>query len=229
MQIFNFFLYKFKSNYINELNFLLLILMKSNKKIQEPIKRQFNKINNQNVFNQKIKPKNGYFRENDYRMKNYFNRNDNSNISYKIPKNKITKIKLIKDLNQIQNFGFNDSNPNNQIINTERINKVSNLYQNHKKNKYEIKIENKKIIDDIAQNQKDANKYNQKILNRPKSIIKNNNHYNIINNENNNKRCIRSKSNIININNISKKQPYTKICFNISYSIRYIILIIRIF
>ena len=160
----------------------------------------------------------GRFRENDYRMKNYYNRNDNSNnISYEVSKNKITKIMLIKDPNQIQNFGFSERNPNNQIINKEPNNKpnnnVSNIYQNDKKNKYEIKIENKKIIDEIAQNQINVNNYNKKILSRPKSIIKNNNDHNIINNENNQKRFIRSKTN--NRNNISKKQPYTKICFNI--------------
>ena len=189
-------------------------------KILEPMKRQLNKINNQHFFNQKITPRNGRFRENDYRMKNYYNRNGNSNnISYEVSKNKITKIMLIKDPNQIQNFGYSERNPNNQIKNKEPNNKpnnnVSNIYQNDKKNKYEIKIENKKIIDDISQNQKDANKFNKKILNRPKSIIKKNNHHNIINNENNKKRFIKSKSNIINRNNILKKQPYTKICFNI--------------
>ena len=192
--------------------------MKTKIKIQEPIKTKLNKINYQNTFNQKIKPRNGRFRENDYRMKNYYNRNDNSNnISYEVSKNKITKIMLIKDPNQIQNFGFSERNPNNQIINKEPNNKpnnnVSNIYQNDKKNKYEIKIENKKIIDEIAQNQINVNNYNKKILSRPKSIIKNNNDHNIINNENNQKRFIRSKTN--NRNNISKKQPYTKICFNI--------------
>jgi hypothetical protein len=109
-------------------------------KILEPMKRQLNKINNQHFFNQKITPRNGRFRENDYRMKNYYNRNGNSNnISYEVSKNKITKIMLIKDPNQIQNFGYSERNPNNQIINKEPNNKpnnnVSNIYQNDKKNK----------------------------------------------------------------------------------------------
>ena len=203
-----------------------------------PIKRHFNKINCQNFFNKKIKPRNGCFRENDYRMKNYFNTNNNSNnITYEIPKNKITKIIPIQDFNQLHNFGFNGKNQKKQI-NTEPINKVSNLYKNDKKNNYEIKIENKNILDNIAQNQSNDNNYNKKILNRIKSVrVKNNNHYKTINNENNEKRLKKAKSNINNRNNISKKnnennfkydnthneiilsqeapESYTKICFNI--------------
>ena len=108
-------------------------------------------------------------------MKNYFNKNDNNNnnISYRIPRNKITKIMIIQD-------------PNQSHIN----NNVSSLYKNDKKNSIEIKIDNKKILDDIAQNKNDvnnANNSNKKHLNRPKSFMKknNNNQNNKINSENN--------------------------------------------
>ena len=177
--------------------------------IPPSIERHFNKVNNQNCFNKKIKPRIGCFRENDYRMKNYFNKNDNNNnnISYRIPRNKITKIMIIQD-------------PNQSHIN----NNVSSLYKNDKKNNIEIKIENKKILDNIAQNKNDvnnANNSNKKHLNRPKSFMKknNNNQNNKINSENNKKRFIRTKSNIINRNNISKNQSHTKICFNIFYKL----------
>jgi hypothetical protein len=110
--------------------------------------------------------------------------------------------------------------PNQSHIN----NNVSSLYKNDKKNNIEIKIDNKKILDDIAQNKNDvnnANNYNKKHLNRPKSFMKknNNNQNNKINSENNKKRFIRTKSNIINRNNISKNQSHTKICFNIFYKL----------
>ena len=176
--------------------------------INPPTERHFKKVNNQNLFNQKIKPRIGHFRENDYRMKNYFNKNvNNNNISNITPRNKIAKIMLIQDPNQIQIY-----------------NNVSSLYKNDKKNKNEIKIENKKLLDDISQNQKDANNANnsnKKILNRPKSFMKknNNNHYNKINNENNKKRFITTKSSITNRNNISKNQSHRKICFNIFYKL----------
>lgn len=176
--------------------------------INPPTERHFKKVNNQNLFNQKIKPRIGHFRENDYRMKNYFNKNvNNNNISNMTPRNKIAKIMLIQDPNHIQIY-----------------NNVSCLYKNDKKNKNEIKIENKKLLDDISQNQKDANNANnsnKKILNRPKSFMKknNNNHYNKINNENNKKRFITTKSSITNRNNISKNQSHRKICFNIFYKL----------
>ena len=176
--------------------------------INPPTERHFKKVNNQNLFNQKIKPRIGCFRENDYRMKNYFNKNaNNNNISNITPRNKIAKIMLIQDPNQIQIY-----------------NNVSSLYKNDKKNKNEIKIENKRLLHDISQNQNDANNdnnSNKKILNRPNSFMKknNNNHYNKINNENNKKRFIRTKSNITNRNNISKNQSHTKICFNIFYKL----------
>ena len=175
----------------------------TSKIINPPTERHFKKVNNQNLFNQKIKPRIGCFRENDYRMENYFNKNaNNNNISNMTHRNKITKIMLIQDPNQ-----------------TQTNNNVSSLYKKDKKIKNEIKIENKKLLDDISQNMKDANNANnsnKKILNRPKSSMKinNNNHYNKINNENNKKRFIRPKSTIIIRNNISKKQS-TKVCFNI--------------
>jgi len=52
-----------------------------------PEKNQFNKNNNQNNFNKKIKPKMLLVKDNNYSRRNYFTKNNN-NISYensKIP------------------------------------------------------------------------------------------------------------------------------------------------
>lgn len=176
-----------------------------------PEKNQFNKNNNQNNFNKKIKPKMLLVKDSNYSRRNYFTKNNN-NITYENSKIPIENFGLTKDFNQSQNFGISDRNPKDQMQFEGNHNyNFSDIYKNTKKIEYDIKIQNNKILDNLVQNQNYIKISNKNSLPRTKSTF-NNNHNKINKTNPNEKRIIRANSGLNNGNNKAKNNNNKNLC-----------------